>query len=96
MIMTREVYDSLSKDIRQQIKSLQKRQKDLDRYFISELPFHEGDTIRIGSHPPMIVGMVRINSYTAPYKTIVRGVDAETLRICEYELKGNVEIIEKA
>lgn len=94
--MTREVYDDLSKDIRQQIKSLQKRQKDLDKTFINELPFHEGDTIRIGSHSPMIVGMVRINSYTAPYKTIVRGADAKTLRICEYELKGHVEIIEKA
>lgn len=93
--MTREIYDALSKDIRQQIRCLEKRQKDLDRHFISELPFHEGDTIRIGSHPPMIVGMVRINSYTFPYKAVVRGADAETLRICEYELKGNVEIIEK-
>lgn len=94
--MTREVYDALSKDIRQQIKCLQKRQKDLDRFFISELPFHEADTIRIGSHLPIIVGLVRINSYTFPYKTVVCGADAETLRICEYELKGNVEIIEKA
>lgn len=94
--MTREVYDIISKDIRQQIKSLQKRQKDLDRYFISKLPFHEGDTIRIGSHRPMIIGTVRINSFTPPYKTIVRGVDAGTLRLCEYELKGNVDIIKKA
>lgn len=30
--MTREVYDALSKDTRQQIKCLQKRQKDLDRH----------------------------------------------------------------
>lgn len=94
--MTREVYDALSKDIRQQIKSLQKRQKALDRHFISKLPFHEGDTIRIGNHPPMIVGFVYINSFTPPYKTVVKGVDAETLRMCEYELKGHVEIIEKA
>lgn len=94
--MTREVYDALSKDIRQQIKCLQKRQKDLDNFFINELPFHEGDTIRIGSHPPMIVDMVRINSYTFPYKTVVRGADTKTLRTCEYELKGHVEIIEKA
>lgn len=94
--MTREIYDALSKDIRRQIKCLQKRQKDLDKNFINELPFHEGDIIRIGSHPPVIVGMVRINSYTFPYKTVVRGCDAETLRMCEYELKGHVEIIEKA
>lgn len=94
--MTREVYDDLSKDIRRQIKCLQKRQKDLDKTFINELPFQEGDTVRIGSHPPVFVDRVIINSYTFPYKTVVRGADAKTFRTCEYELKGHVEIIEKA
>lgn len=94
--MTREVYDDLSKDIRRQIKCLQKRQKDLDETFINELPFRDGDIVRIGNHSPMIVSMVKINSGIFPFKTTVRGIDCATLRMCEYELKGRVEILEKA